>query len=135
MPTDDQLASRKSVADFVEAMRPVLDMARKARSKLFGRPDTELKEWIRRGSAIEEIKGTEGYQLIAETLDREIEWARDKLELGEESDVRAYLKALRFVKGFILTTERNADISSRVLAGRAGQIPKTMFVKNATVGE
>lgn len=127
-PTEEQLKSRKALDEFVDAMRPLRELASGVRSKLFGRPEAELKEWRRRGAAIDEISGSEGYRLIVGTVDHEIEWARDQLETREGTEVRAYLAALRFVKNFILTTQRDADVSSKVLAGRAGEIPRTTFV-------
>ncbi len=139
MATEEQLASRKELADFIERMgKPFRHLAGKIKSDWFGRPDEELKGWIERGRAIAEIEDSMGYKLIVGQTDREIEWAREQLEIGTErdADIRGYLRALRFVKNFILTTKRDADISSSVLAGREGAIGQeggSAFVKNARV--
>lgn len=104
-------------------------------SEWFGRPTEELKGWIERGRAIEEIKAAPGYQLILGTIEAEIDWAQQQLEICKEemvTETRLYLRALRFVKNFIITTERNADISSSVLAGRPRQIAEDSFVRSAT---
>jgi hypothetical protein len=138
MPTKEQLESRKQLSEFIErASRPMRNLGARLKSEWFGRPDDELKGWIERGRAIGEIADTRGYQLIFSTLQKEIEWARNALEAGTKNDaeIRGYLKGCRFVKDFILTTERNADISSSVLAGRESAIGRdtASFVKNARV--
>jgi hypothetical protein len=135
-PTEAQLESRQQVQDFLARVRPkIVKMVGNIKSDWFGRPDAELQGWIERGSAIEEIRDTRGYLLIMKATHNEIEWARTQLELGttNDSDMRGYLKALRFVKEFILTVEKNADISATVLAGRPAEIGKDSFVKNARV--
>lgn len=138
MATKEQLESRKTLSEFLERVaRPVRNLGAHIKSEWFGRPDDELKGWIERGRAIAEIADTRGYQLIFSALQNEIEWARNALEAGtkNDTDMRAYLKACRFVKAFILTTERNADIASSVLAGRESAIGRdtATFVKNARV--
>lgn len=137
MATQEQLASRKRLDDFLDAVKPLVEKSRTAISSWFGRPDEELKGWMERGRAIAEIEDSLGYKLIIGQTEREIEWAREQLEKGTANDteMRCYLKALRFLNDFILTTRRNADISSNVLAGRAGAIGRdaTTFVKNARV--
>lgn len=111
----------------------------KMKSAWFSRPDEELKGWIDRGRAISEIEDSLGYRLIRETTEREIEWAREQLELGklDEKDLRGYLKGLRFFKEFILTTNKNADIATGVLAGRDREIGRntTTFITAAQVRE
>jgi hypothetical protein len=139
VPTQEQLESRKKLDDFVEAASSTLRKIKGGlKSKWFSRPDDELKGWIERGRAIDEIKDSMGYQLIVTQADREIVWAQQQLEICAESDVRdlrLYLRALRFLHDFILTTERNADIASGVLSGREAAIGRdaTTFVKNAQV--
>lgn len=134
-PTPDQLASRSQLSRFVRAMQPIVEAVRNTKNALFGRPDDELKGWIERGRWIAEIEDSMGFRLITSTLDKEIEWSRDQLEREESIETRTYLKALRFVKSFILTTRRDSDISMKVLAARAGAIPEDsrMFVRNARV--
>lgn len=130
-----QAESRKQLTDFLARVtKPVQRLAKSVKSEWFGRPDKELKDWIDRGRAIAEIQDTLGYRLIMEQTRKEITWAQEQLEIGKLNDdqLRAYLKALRFVKDFILTTERNADISSKVLAGRAREIERDSFVRSAT---
>jgi hypothetical protein len=110
------------------------------RSYWFGRPKEELEGWIERGRAIKEIEGSAGYQLIVGQTEREIQWAQDQLESCKESELmeyRSYLKALRFLKDFLLTTERNADISSSVLSGRPGAIARdtVQFVRSVAPQE
>lgn len=138
MPTLEQIESRKKLADFIEAARgQVRGVAGRVKSALYGRPDEELKGWIERGRALSEIEDSPGYRLIVSQAHREIEWAREQLELGTDHDteMRAYLKALRFLDDFLLTTRRSADIASGVLAGREGAIGRDsmQFVKNARV--
>jgi hypothetical protein len=139
MPTQEQLDSRKKLKEFVEAAGATLDRIKGGlKSKWFSRPNTELQGWIERGRAIEEIKDSMGYQLIVTQADREILWAQQQLEICDEkvvSELRLYLRALRFLHDFILTTDRNADIASGVLAGREAAIGRdaTTFVKNAQV--
>ena len=139
MPTQDQLDSRQKLKDFVEAVGGTIrKVGTTAKSAWFSRPDDELKGWIERGRAIEEIKDSMGYRLILTQADREIVWAQQQLEICDESqvrDLRLYLRALRFIHDFILTTERNADIATGVLAGREAAIGRdtTTFVKNAQV--
>jgi hypothetical protein len=135
-PTADQLLSRKQVADFVKAASEKMrGLAGSVKSKWFSRPDEELQGWIERGRAISEIEGSMGYQLIMHTLETEIDHVRQALEIGTANDVetRGILKGIRFTQSFILTTRRNADISSSVLAGRESAIGResTTFVKNA----
>lgn len=135
MPTEDQLASRKAVENFLERVaRPVRQKLRTVKSEWFGRPDEELKGWVERGRAISEISDSLGYRLIMSQTDKEIEWAKEQLEIGnlDVTELRMYLRSLRFLKDFVLTTERNADISSKVLAGRAGAIENdtVQFVQN-----
>ena len=138
-PTPEQLASRKQMADFLARVaKPIRELGTKIKSEWFGRPDDELKGWIERGRAIEEIKDSLGYRLIMTQTDKEIIWAQAQLEVCEEKDVRdlrLYLRSLRFLKDFILTTERSADISSSVLAGRESVIAREShaFVKNARI--
>lgn len=139
MPTEDQLESRKKLAEFIEAANSTFGKIKGGiKSKWFSRPNEELQGWIERGRAINEIKDSMGYQLIVTQADREIVWAQQQLEICDESevrDLRLYLRALRFLHDFILTTERNADIATGILAGREAAIGKdtTTFIKNATV--
>lgn len=138
MPTKAQLESRKRVDDFLDRVaKPLKGLARNIKSEWFGRPDEELKGWIERGRAISEISDSLGYRLIIAQTNKEIEWAKDQLELGklDVTELRMYLRALRFLHDFILTTERNADIASTVLAGKSGSIARESmaFVKNAQV--
>jgi hypothetical protein len=137
MPTEEQLASRKALTDFVESVaKPLRKFGATIKSEWFGRPDAELKGWIERGRAIEEIKDTLGYRLIMTQADKEIRWAQAQLEVCEEKEVielRMYLRSLRFLHDFILTTEKNADIAGTVLAGREGAIGREAFVRNARV--
>ena len=139
MATAEQLESRKQLENFVARMaKPVKMLGEKIKSEWFGRPDVELKGWIERGQAIEEIKETLGYRLIMTQTEREIKWAQAQLEVcpsGDVVDYRCYLRALRFLKDFILTTEKNADIASTVLAGRDKQIGRDSFTASAVVGE
>jgi len=138
-PTQEQLESRKKLADFMEATRNAMrGIAGRVKSALYGRPDDELKGWIERGRALAEIEDSMGYKLIVGQAEREIVWAQQQLEICDESqvrDLRLYLRSLRFLNDFILTTRRNADIASGVLAGREGAIGRdsTQFVKNARV--
>jgi len=106
------------------------------RSQWFGRPNEELQGWVERGRAIREIEDSIGYKLIMTQMDKEIRWAQNQLENTKTDELlqfQMYLKSLRFLKDFILTTERNADISSSVLAGRPTRIgiDSHAFVKNA----
>jgi hypothetical protein len=139
VPTEEQLASRKQLADFIAKVgKPIRNLAKNIKSEWFGRPDEELKGWIERGQAIEEIKGSLGYRLIITQADKEIRWAQAELEVCDEKKVielRMYLRSLRFLHDFILTTERNADIASTVLAGREKEIGRDsqVFVRNARV--
>ena len=138
MPTAEQLESRKQLSDFLERVaEPVKNLGRKIKSEWFGRPDEELKGWVERGRAINEISDSLGYRLIITQTDKEIEWAKTQLEIGKMDviELRMYIRALRFFHDFILTTERNADIASSVLAGREGSIARetTAFIKNAQV--
>lgn len=136
-PTAEQLASRERVKEFLDrVVKPVSEFSAKIKSEWFGRPDDELKGWIERGRAIEEIKETLGYRLIITQTNNEIRWAQAQLEVCAEKEVpelRMYLRSLRFLHDFILTTEKNADIAGTVLAGRAGAIGKETFVRNARV--
>lgn len=140
-PTKEQLASREELLKFLEKVKnPILQFGAKIRSEWFSRPDEELKGWLERGRAIEEIRDSLGYRLILSQTDKEILWAQQQLEVCEEPlvrDLRMYLRSLRFVKDFLLTTEKNADIAGSVLAGREAAIGREShaFVKNATVGE
>lgn len=133
----DQLASRKRLDEFIDrALKPVKEFARNIKSEWFGRPDDEVKGWIERGRAIAEISDSLGYRLIMEQVQKEIIWAQNQLELAPRErrlkcssvELRCYLKSMRFLQDFILTTERNADISSKVLAGRAEQIGRETFI-------
>lgn len=138
MPTPDQLASRKEVDDFMDRVaKPIRKLAAHVKSEWFGRPDEELRGWIERGRAISEIADSVGYRLIISQTDKEIAWAQEQLEVGklDVNELRMYLKALRFFHDFIATTERNADVSSSVLAGRSATIARETlaFVKNAQV--
>ncbi len=68
--------------------------------------------------------------------DKEIRWAQAQLEICEEKEVielRMYLRSLRFLHDFILTTEKNADIAGTVLAGRESAIGREAFVRNVRV--
>lgn len=138
-PTKEQLESRAELDSFLKRVqKPIRELARQIKSEWFGRPDDELKGWIERGRAIEEIRDSLGYKLITVQTDKEISWAQAQLEVCEESqliELRMYLRCLRFLKDFLLTTERNAGISSSVLAGRESQIGREAhaFVKNARV--
>lgn len=138
-PTPEQLDSRKEVESFLERMKKVgRKLSAFTKSEWFGRPDNELQGWIERGRAIHEIEDTMGYQLITRQTDLEITWAQQQLEICDEHmvrDLRSYLKALRFLKDFIITTTKNADISSSVLSERAIGIGRDShtFVKNARV--
>lgn len=109
----------------------------KLKSAWFSRPDDELKGWIERGRAISEISDSLGYRLIMDTVEREIEWAREQLEIGklDERDLRGYLKSLRFLKEFILTVNKDADIATSVLAGRDAEIGRNSatFIRTAQV--
>jgi hypothetical protein len=135
-PTKEQLDSRAELSKFLERVaKPVQAFARNIKSEWFGRPDQELKDWIDRGRAIAEIQDSTGYRLIMAQVSKEIAWAQTQLEVCPEKEIielRCYLKSLRFLRDFILTTERNADISSKVLAGRANDMEKHSFVKGAT---
>lgn len=137
MPTADQLDSRKTLSDFLASVaKPIKKYGDKIKSEWFGRPDEELKGWIERGNAIEEIKDTRGYRLIIAQTEKETAWAMAQLEVCEEKQLvefRMYLRSLRFLKDYLLTTERNADISSSVLSGREKEIGKESFVRNARV--
>lgn len=139
MPTEEQLESRKQLADFVERVgKPLRNLASSVKSAWYGRPDEELKGWIERGRAIAEIKDSMGYRLILNQTEKEILWAQQRLEVCPETevrDLRMYLRSLRFFQDFILTTERNADIANGVLAGRSEAIGKdsSTFVKNARI--
>lgn len=140
MPTEDQLKSRSELEAFMQRVgRTIHALPGKMKSAWFSRPDEELKGWIERGRAISEIEDSLGYRLIRETTEREIEWAREQLELGklDEKDLRGYLKGLRFFKEFILTTNKNADIATGVLAGRDREIGRntTTFITAAQVRE
>ena len=138
-PTQDQIESREEVKTFLDRMKSVgRKISAFTKSEWFGRPDDELKGWIERGRAIHEIEDTMGYQLITRQADIEIRWAQAQLEVCDEAailELRSYLKALRFLKDFLLTTVKNADISTSVLAQRATSIGRDshMFVKNARV--
>lgn len=138
MPTPEQLKSRQELKDFIERVaRPVRELGAHVKSKWFSRPDEELKGWIERGRALAEIEDSMGYQLIVNQVEKEIEYTRNALEVGTANDIetRGILKGLRFLHSFILTTKRDADISSSVLAGRESQIGRdsAAFVKNARV--
>jgi hypothetical protein len=131
-PTQEQLASRAEVQSFLDRVKkPVREWAKGIKSEWFGRPDDELKQWIEYGRWWDEVKDTRWYQNQLATLDREIKFAQEELENGKGlenvAELRSYLKALRFVRGHILTTERNADISSRVLQGRSEEIKSTFI--------
>ena len=139
MPTEDQLKSRAEVKSFVQRVgRTIHALPGKMKSAWFSRPDDELKGWIERGRAISEIEDSMGYKLIMDTVDREILWAQAQLETCAETevrDLRMYLRALRFMDSFILTTHKNADIATGVLAGREAEIGKTTttFITSAQV--
>lgn len=140
MPTKEQLDSRQQLKEFVDKVGGTLKkISTKAKSDWFGRPDNELKGWIDRGRAINEIQGSLGYRLIIHQTNQEILWAQQQLEVCDEKqlqELRLYLRSLRFLHDFIITTERNADIATGVLAGRDSAIGKetTVFIKNnATV--
>jgi hypothetical protein len=136
LPTEEQLASRKELDDFISRVaKRTRKWGQQIKSEWFGRPDKELEGYIQLGAAIKEIEDTRGYRLIMTQTAKEIEWARTQLELGtqNDADMRGYLKALRFLKEFILTVERNADISASVLSERPNTIGRDMFVKNARV--
>jgi len=139
VPTEEQIESRKKLADFIEAARgQVRGVAGRMKSAWFSRPDEELKGWAERGRALAEIEDSLGYRLIIAQTEKEIAWAQQQLEICEETqvrDLRLYLRSLRFLNDFILTTRRNADIASEVLAGREGAIGRdaAVFVKNARV--
>jgi hypothetical protein len=134
----EQLDSRKRLDEFLDKVaKPARQLARRIKSEWFGRPDEELKVWMERGRAIAEIKDSLGYRLIMEQVEKEIIWAQNQLELAPRErnlkcssvELRCYLKAMRFLQDFILTTERSADISSKVLASRAEEIGRETFVK------
>lgn len=137
MPTEEQLQSRKRLAEFVQAVgKPLRGLTGTLKSAWFGRPDDELKGWIDRGWALSEIEGSLGYRLIIETVDNEIIWSQQQLEVCDKAavdELRLYLRALRFIHHFILTTNKNADIATGVLAGRESAIgiDSATFVKNA----
>jgi len=135
MAREEQVKSRKQLDNFIDAVKPLLDKGREWKSKWFGRPDAELKALTQAGQAISEIADSMGYRLIWNTVEHEIEWARTQLELAENVEIRAYLKALRLVQNVVLATQRDADVASKVLAGRVGAIvdERVTFVKNATV--
>jgi hypothetical protein len=138
LPTADQLESRKQLADFIRAANEKIRSVSGTVSEWFGRPSDELKGWIERGRALAEIEGSMGYRLISATLEKEILHSQQALEICAENQVqdwRMYLKSLRFIQSFILTTRRDADIASGVLAGREGSIGRdsATFVKNARV--
>lgn len=137
--TAEQLESRKQLADFLKAAGEGLrGLPARIKSAWFSRPDQELQGWAERGRALAEIEGSMGYRLIVEQTDREILWAQQQLEICDENKVielRLYLRSLRFLNDFILTTRRNADISNSVLAGRSSAIGRdtAVFVKNGRV--
>lgn len=139
LPTTEQLESRKKLADFIAAAgEKMRGLAGSAKSAWFGRPSDELQGWIERGRALSEIEDSIGYRLILDTIGREIDHSQKALEICPEPDVREwrlYLKSLRFIESFILTTKRDADISSSVLAGREGVIGREShtFIRNARV--
>lgn len=139
-PTADQIKSRNEVKEFLKGLgSTVRKIGSKAKSEWFSRPDDELKGWIERGRAISEISDSMGYRLIMRTVENEIEWARTQLEIGTENDteIRAWLKANRLVKNLVLSTNRNADIATGVLAGREAGIGKDTitFIRNARVDQ
>jgi len=138
VPTPEQLESRMAVEEFLEKTKgKIRSIGKVIKSEWFGRPDAELQGWIERGRAIHEIEDTMGFQLITNQTEIEIRWAQEQLEVGklDVTELRMYLRSLRFLKEFILTTRRNADVSSSVLAGRPKSIGQdtTTFVKNARV--
>ncbi len=141
MPTDDQIASRKKVAEFIEKVgKPIRKLGSQIKSEWFGRPDKELKGWLERGQAIAEIEASMGYRMIMAQTEKEIRWAQGQLEVCDEKvvvELRMYLRSLRFLEDFILTVRKNADIASTVLAGRESAIglESHVFVKNARVEE
>jgi hypothetical protein len=136
-PTEDQLESRKQLTDFLDRVaKPAKRLAGQIKSEWFGRPDKELEGYIQLGSALKEIEDTRGYKMIMAQTEREVLWAQQQLEVCDEAEVtelRMYLRSLRFLKAFVLTVERNSDISATVLAGRPAAIGKDMFVRNARV--
>lgn len=139
MPTPEQLQSRKQVETFLERTGKLArKTVRRINSAWFGRPTEELQGWIERGRAIDEIKDSMGYRLILDRSEQEITWAQRELESCKPEDLvelRLWLKCNRMYRDFILTTERNAQISSEVLEGRASAIARESlaFVKNARV--
>jgi hypothetical protein len=137
MATQEQLDSRKRLAEFVQAVgKPLRGLANKAKSAWFGRPDDELKGWIERGRAISDIQDSLGYKLIMNQVDLETAWALNQMRICDVSKIeefRMYLRSMEFLKDFILTTNRNADIATGVLAGRESAIGRDSdtFIKNA----
>jgi len=136
-PTQAQIESRQQVQEFLDRVaKPLKNVASKIKSEWFGRPDEELKAWIEKGRAIEEIKDTRGYQMIVSQLEKELEWTTNELDVCPKEvidQLREYRKGLKFIRAFILTTEKNADLAGSVLAGRAGAITKETFITNARV--
>lgn len=138
MPTEDQIKSREEMAKFLTKMKSATKkIGSVVRSQWFDRPDEELQGWIERGRLLAEVKDSRWIQLQIHTIEQEINWAQQQLEVCKPDDLeelRLYLRSLRFVKGYILTTERNADVSSSVLAGRPSAIAKgtLTFTRNAT---
>lgn len=128
-----QSESRLALLDFVKRVRKQGgEFLKGIKSEWFGRPDAELKAWMERGSWLNEVKDTRWHINQVATIDQEISWAQEQLEIGKfpTEELRAYLKALRFVKGHIVTTDRNADMASQVLAYRAQQIGTQTFVSS-----
>jgi hypothetical protein len=139
MPTEEQIKSREEVDRFLARVKKPFEVFSKSlKSEWFGRPDEELKGYIEKAHLLEEIKDTRGYQLILKQLDDEITWSQKELEVCKTEVIeplRQYLKGLRFIRGWIVTTERNADIANSVLAGREGAIGKETFIKPVTAGD
>jgi hypothetical protein len=137
-PTPEQVQSREEVKSFLSRVQPIIERARSTVKSMLG-DRNEMQSWIDRGRALAEIQDSKGYKLILATVENEIRWAQARVESDDCVDkelveVRAYLKSQRFIKNYILTVHRNADISSKVLAGRAEAIAEETpaFVKAVT---
>ncbi len=128
-PTKEQLESRQEVDDFLTRVgKRVHSLV--GRSKWFSRPDSELKAWVERGAMLEEVKDSRWHQLQLRTLEQEIFWAQTELEIGklDSDELRAYLRALRFVRNYIADVQKNAEISNDVLQGRVKELEKVTFI-------
>lgn len=139
MPTDAQLESRNQVKEFLQRVAsPLRSLSSTVRSKWFDKTDEELNGWIERGRAISEIKDSLGYKYIMQALDSELNWTQAKFENCDPADMlqlQCCVRSLKFVRDYIISTERKADVSASVLAGRPNAIARdtVTFIKNARV--